>query len=768
MNNNSATKNSYTRTAFILLPCIFFFSGTASLMYQVVWQRLLTLHYGVGSVSTTIIVSVYMLGLGIGAYAGGMLAERVKNRLALYCAIELLLGFFGFISPHFLNLLGYHTAGSSHIVSLFWIFMFLSFPTTLMGMTLPLIIKIFNAMIHNFLRSVSFLYFINTLGAAAGSLVTSYIIISFFGLDTGIMCAVAINISLALLIFLIRTRTDCEIPADTHRAYREDAAAFLGRSLYAFVLVTGFLAIGYEIIWFRVIGVLVKASPYAFSSILAVYLLGIALGSYGMDRLVHSKPELDKKNLFFLLQAAIGLYVLVLFLGYYYLTAKTSLRFLTQISFHTELHPSFLISVASPKAFFITLFAMFDVFIWSALFVLPPTILMGASFPLIASLALTNRNKEAQTVGTVYFFTIAGNVLGGIATGFVLLPMIGTEMTLLVFAILGLLFFLLSSGLFSKPIALPYRIGIVILTSCAAVALFPRQGDLYRIMHTPFDSFSNVFLEEGVDGIVLTYQEDEQMVNYINGLGHGYRPGYSYFNCANEAVRFTPRPEHVLIIGYGLGSTAEAFLKVDTLKQLTIVELSQTLMTNLKKIPLLKKQMSDPRVKLIIDDGRRMFLLRHKEKFDLIFMDPLRTTTAYSNNIYSQEFFRIIKQHLNDTGVFMVVLVDEYRVLPKTLTTVFPHVRLYKQFCLASLRPLTPDEEQKARLLAAYTQPEREKMAEPLFAQFEHYIGDEHHIRKLTRGYPVNTDLKPVCEYYIGLKLRNIFSRIRRTLNTQK
>lgn len=763
MNNNSASLNTRSRSVLILLPCIFFFSGAGSLVYQVVWQRMLTLYYGVGSVSTTIIVSVYMLGLGIGAYAGGLLAERVKNRIALYCAIELLLGFFGFISPHFLNLLGNHTSGSSHIVALCWIFVFLCFPTTLMGMTLPLIIKIFNAMIDNFLRSVSLLYFINTLGAAAGSLITSYIIISFFGLDTAIMCAVAINISLALVIFLIRTRTECEITVNAHRADRKDAATPFGRSLYAFVLITGFLAIGYEIIWFRVIGVLAKASPYAFSSILAVYLLGIALGSYGMDRLIHSKPDADKKNLFFLLQAAIGLYVLALFLGYYYLTAKTSLGFLTRISFYTELHPSFVISFASPKAFFIRLFAMFDVFIWSSLFVLPPTILMGASFPLTASLALTRLNKEAQTVGTVYFFTIAGNVLGGIGTGFVLLPMIGTELTLLAFAILGLFFFLLSTGIFNRPIPLPYRIGIVIGTSCAVVALFPKQGDLYRIMHSTWYSFSNIFIEEGVDGIVLTYQEDERMENYINGLGHGYRPGYGYFVTANETVRYTPNPENVLIIGYGIGSTAEAILKIDTLKKLTIVELSQTLMTNLQKISVFQKMLSDPRVNLVIDDGRR-YLMRSGEQFDLILIDPLRTTTAYSNNIYSREFFQIIGHHLTDNGVFMLFLQDEYKVLPKTLALVFPHIRLYTSYCLASKSPLQPYDDQHTRLLATYSPLERERMAEPMFAKFERYIGNETNIREMTRGYPVNSDLKPVCEYYIGLKFKNFVNRIRRTL----
>lgn len=109
----------------ILLFLVFFFSGFSALIYQVVWQRLLTLHYGVGPVSVTLIVSVYMVGLGVGSLFGGYLAEKVRSKIVLYSAIELLIGIFGLISLPFLHWIGSATAGSSYVLSLFFMFLFL-------------------------------------------------------------------------------------------------------------------------------------------------------------------------------------------------------------------------------------------------------------------------------------------------------------------------------------------------------------------------------------------------------------------------------------------------------------------------------------------------------------------------------------------------------------------------------------------------------------------------------------------------------------------
>ena len=115
----------------------------------------------------------------------------------------------------------------------------------------------------------------------------------------------------------------------------------LGKSAYLLVFITGFLAIGYEIVWFRVVGILVKESAYAFSSVLSVYLTGIALGSFGIERYIKSRKSINRKNLFFLIQFLIGAYGIAVICGYYYATRYTSLSFLTRLSFSQISHPSF-------------------------------------------------------------------------------------------------------------------------------------------------------------------------------------------------------------------------------------------------------------------------------------------------------------------------------------------------------------------------------------------------------------------------------------------
>ena len=116
-----------------LVSVIFFFSGLSALVYQVVWQRLLTVHYGVGPISTALVVTVYMVGLGLGALFGGYLSERLSQRMLIYCFIELGIGVFGVVSPDFLGFLGNHTAGSNYALSFVYMFSFLSIPTFLMG-----------------------------------------------------------------------------------------------------------------------------------------------------------------------------------------------------------------------------------------------------------------------------------------------------------------------------------------------------------------------------------------------------------------------------------------------------------------------------------------------------------------------------------------------------------------------------------------------------------------------------------------------------------
>ena len=257
-----------------------------------------------------------------------------------------------------------------------------------------------------------------------------------------------------------------------------------------------------------------------------------------------------------------------------------------------------------------------------------------------------------------------------------------------------------------------------------------------------------VYLEEGIDGIVVTHQSPYNTIStFINGLGHGFRPGYGFICITIEAASFAPKVENVLIIGYGLGTVTETILKMKDVRKVTIVELSNTLIKNLKKMPFFAEMLADSRIDLIIDDGRR-FLLRTHEKFDLILLDPLRTTTSYSNNLYSHQFFELTHKHLNQGGVIMVWM-DENRVLPKTMLSVFDQIRMYNNFCLASNAPLRINHERRKDLLNSFSP----QVQQRILKNYQ-YLGGRDYIEAVSEGYQINQDWKPVCEYYLGLKMK--------------
>jgi predicted membrane-bound spermidine synthase len=729
-----------------LLSIVFFLSGLSSLIYQVVWQRVLTLHYGVGPVSITLIVSVYMFGLGFGALVGGRIAERFRDRIGIYMALELLLGGFGFFSLSFIGWLGGITAGTSYPVAMACMFALLAFPTFLMGMTLPVLVKAFSELSDDFLGNVSRLYFLNTLGAAVGALLASYVLISFMGLDVAVWVAAGMNLLLAALVARARNPVVSGNAGQTSQV-ADSESAYLGWIAYPAVFLSGFLAIGYEIVWFRIIGVITKASAYAFSTTLAVYLLGIALGSWWMGRFL-ARRSVDRRSLFFLLQFSVSLLSTACFLTYYFLMgarATRGFRRFAMTSFANVLHPNPDISGFLDQAEYLkAVMALTDVFLWPIFFMLIPTILMGASFPLIAYLAQSRRHAEGQTVGQVYFFNTVGNVLGGLVTGFVLLTYLGTEQTLLIFAVAGAFFLLFATSIRGRPLGIGWRALVFILFAASLWSWFPARTELYRTIH-PARRAIETFVEEGASGVVVTGYSETRLFTYINGLAHGGRPNASFYVEAMETAALARRVETALVIGYGTGSVTEALLKLDELQNLTLVEINPVLLTNLRKLPLFREMLADDRIQLVVDDGRK-YLLQTTDSYDLIIMDPLRTTTSHSNNIYSKEFFEMVRARLNPGGAFGV-WGDEFRVLPKTIASVFEFVRMYDFYTVASDSPMIRDEARYARHLSRFSPEDREGIAESQGT----YLGDRAYVESIAADYPINEDVKPVCEFYLGL-----------------
>ena len=309
----SRTRRDVTKSsmscAVQLVSFVFFCSGMSGLVYQIAWQRLLTVYYGVRR---------RFRDLDRHSVHGGPRTRRDhwwpgrRKSPAAPCCLSLDragTGAFGLASLDLLAWIGDHTAGSNYFVALWFMFLFLCIPTVLMGMTLPLVVHIVTALRQDFPRCISHLYFLNTLGAAFGALISSYGLISFFSLEFAVRSAAAVNFLLAALIFIAVRYGGSSTGVRRPIQYSTDERETLGRLAFVTVFAIGFLALGYEIIWLRMIGVLIKDSPYAFSTILAVYLGGVALGSYGMERKLRSWRGTGLRDLLFTLQAALALYV---------------------------------------------------------------------------------------------------------------------------------------------------------------------------------------------------------------------------------------------------------------------------------------------------------------------------------------------------------------------------------------------------------------------------------------------------------------------------
>ncbi len=729
----------------ILLSVIFFCSGFSALVYQIVWQRVITLYHGMGSHTITLVVSVFMLGLGLGGLLGGMLAQRVRNLIRVYFLIEIFISAIGFSSLPLLTVLGKASAGWGATEQLVMTFFCLLPPTILMGMTLPILTELMVRMRTGFMESLSTLYCVNTFGASVGAIATAFGLISFAGLDWAVICAAFINLLLAVLIFPLAKTVPSGSLAPTLTI--DQTQQTLKVAAFACVFVTGFIAIACEILWFRTVEILIKSSPYAFACVLGVYLFGLASGSVFMNALLKWR-KLDLLKLYFGLQIGIAYY---LALSYYalYALADNVLKPFIDASFHTTLHPSLSFELfQSWQSFQSGWFAYFDFLIWPVYFMLVPTILMGASFPLISFLARSEGQSAGKTTGLIYFCNILGNVIGGLAMGYLLLPALGTATSVVVLFFMSLPFVLLmGKQIDNKQVKLQF-LAVVLIIYATLLSVFPKGNAFFESIHIMPESGCKTVVNEGRDAVVVTYSKGNKLWNYINGLAHGGRLDYisGYYARAIECLSHCQKAENVLVIGFGTGGIVEAVLKCDEVRKVTVVELSETLIKNMHQISSCEKILTEPRVELVIDDGRR-FLNCNEQKFDAILMDPLRSSTAYSNNLYSRDFFALLKKRLSDGGVVMV-WIDNWLELPRTIVSQFPFAKRYETFCLASVDKMTLSQERKSAILGNFPVLDRSAIETA-----ENYKGDETMIWQHTVGISANSDFKPRCEYYLGLLL---------------
>jgi predicted membrane-bound spermidine synthase len=729
----------------LLLGLFFLTSGMSSLLYQIAWQRLLGLFYGVGAISSAIVIGAFLFGLGLGSLFGGQLRRRERSRtLIVYMAIELGIGLFGIASLPLIGWLGALTAGVDYWLAAVCIFCFLLVPTVLMGATLPVAIQALQDFDRDLLRNVSSYYFMNTIGAAIGCFLAGTALISLLGLNGTIYLAALLNLLLAgAILWFVRSDrrhhvSDRQIPAPV------ELESMPARLLYPAVFISGFIAIGYEIIWFRLVGVLLKDSVYAFTIMLSVYLAAVALGSLHVHRIARMIPWKGPRNCYLGLNGIIALSVAGTVCAFYYLQGSLAGLGLDQLRQTPILPvPPQQWSLLAIGALLLNLLACIGV---AAFFIAPPAYFMGATFPLLASLAPDAARHPARAVSWVYAAAVIGNLAGALVTGFVLLPVLGTERTMLVFVLAGLSFFAFVShrarGYRDRML---YRLVMPAALGIAVFAIFPGPSAIIRSLHVNLTGGKQYFAE-GIEGVVLTHVDGPRLRHFLNGSAHGGRPNPFFYLEAIQTLSSVDNPQNVLIIGLGTASILEAALNDPKVRAVTLVEINGTAIKNLRKVELIETMLSNPKVTVFHDDARR-WLNRTDQRFDVVMMDPLRTASAFSNNIYSREFFRQLEAHLMPGGAVMV-WTDEYFVVPKTLATIFPVVEQYCTYLIGMRKPV-PAELRSVRfdsILAGFT-PQTQAAIRAIDCDRRF---NKQEILDRTTAAPINTDHSPVTEYYLG------------------
>jgi predicted membrane-bound spermidine synthase len=624
-----------------------------------------------------------------------------------------------------------------------------------MGMTLPLMCRVVIG--HDGLigRHLAWLYGANTLGAAVGALLSSYLLIGLFGLDGAALFAAALNFGLAAVVCVIAAASAKAVAkhAATPPELRRPAAAIAldYRGVLVFSFLSGFIALGYEIVWYRILGVLLHGTVYVFGTILFFYLAGIATGSLLARKRIDEGRCIER---FALSQLAIAAYAFLLFSMLGRLSWLPPLRELIAASFFTTFHPSPELIAGHIDLF--SLYSLFDVGIWSILILGLPTVLMGYGFTNLMREGIRNVETLGHSVGGVYFANIAGSTIGSLLVGFVVIHYFGSERALQMLIVAGttipLLLFAAAMRRHVRSNQLPQSLlrrwgYLASALALLAAFAFPSRSQVIKAIHfadQPGVEFIGAEDRTGISVLrlqrtVVAFSQEATLLGqqrlYIDGSHHGDGSEVVGRDVPVEvALAAHQAPRRVLSIGLGDAHMAATAVLSPAVDELVVVELNGNLNTILRRTPQGKAVLESGKVRYVIDDGRRWLLANPGEKFDVIMMFPLHAAHAFSGSLYSIEFLQLLRTHLRDSGIVLLRTADMFSTA-RTIATAFPRViRLDGIAYIAGASSFTLD---RARLPFSV-----EEAAERLDA-------DREVILAHTQNARLNRDFGPNSEYYV-------------------
>jgi spermidine synthase len=674
--NDSANRSEGLAQWTRVLCVLFFFSGFPALIYQLVWQRTLFRIFGVNMESVTIVATAFMLGLGFGSLAGGWLSKRRNiSLLPLLAVIETLTGTFGIISLAIFDQVGASTAGwplpAIAAVNLGLVLV----PTLLMGATLPLMVAHLVRRTEGVGSAVGLLYYVNTLGAGAACLLCAVLLFPFFGMRGSISVAVAINAAVAVGALVAHWR-DRDGFAPTPAELRTSvASAIPGIALLPLLTVAaagGFVSLSFEIFFFRTVSYASGSSATAFAVTLSAFLVGLASGARqaGQHCATGSPEQAIRRAIAGLMTGSL--------VGFLFLPLLDHLAWLDRGILGLALLMVYLVARC-----------------W------------GALLPYLADLGIKADASSGMHTAFLYLANILGAAAGSVLTGFVVMDRLGLIALAVALVGAGMLcvILLIAAAKVSERERLAYG-GMALALSLAAIFLIPRWSCcVLESLQWKGSALAKPFTHviENRSGIITV---DADRTVFGNGMYDGHF-NVDLKNDNNGIVRpyalslFHPAPRDVLMIGLSSGSWAQVIANNPAVRTLTVIEINPGYAMLIAQVPEVASLLSNPKVTIITDDGRRWLNLNPERHFDAIVSNTTWYFRANVTNLLSAEFFALVKDHLNPDGIFFYNTTDSARA-QRTGCLVFGNGARFTNHMVVSPAPIAWDFQRWRRILETY------------------------------------------------------------------
>lgn len=684
----------------LLVWLIFILSGASALIYEVIWMRQLTLVFGSTVFATSTVLTAFMAGLALGSYYFGRKIDEGKmSPLKLYALLEAGIGGFCIIWPLLLSVLtALYVLIYRNITSEFYTLSLIRFvltfgvlliPSTLMGGTLPVLTRFFVKRLEQLGTNIGILYALNTFGAVIGTVAAGFFLIQALGIKWSFGVAIAINFGVALVALVLAQHAqkieegESAEQEESVASEREAAIPEVVKQERQLVLwaigISGFCALAYEVLWTRILVFFLGSTTYAFATMLAAFLFGIALGSMVLARWVDRIKQ--PVTTFGIVQLGIGLFALALMPAFERLYGMT---YALQSTFGGS-----------------RFWAFFSCFLVMSL----PTFLMGASFPLVTKIYTGNARQLGRSIGNVYAINTVGSILGAFCAGFILIPLLKIRPSIVLMVALNtgigcLLVFTgwratnAAEGRVAKPVFQGIGIGVPILNvGLAIIVLLTLSQPLLlksTIYKTQRPGDEVVDYKEEIDATVTTLKDDEGVYRlYVdaNQAADASRwDSPSHRVIAHLPLLLHPNPKRALVVGFGMGLTSHSITQHGV--QVDAIELSKGVISAAQNhFKHVNGNIFENRLfNYTVNDGRNHILMTQTE-YDMIstgIIHPL--VSAGSSNIYTEDFYKLCRRILTEDGVMCQWVPlhrlpeSHYKMIVRTFIDVFPETTLWYKY----------------------------------------------------------------------------------------